>query len=120
MDKDFSGIDLNCYDDVCIVHLNQIICIKGNKPEKLDFLPMPVPFLLTVKYEDGQPYYSVFQEQNNDFSFICSGEKITTSDDGSIFLCDTKEDENGAQTSHIYKLELNEKGLYYRVELFTV
>ncbi|MBQ8870280.1 MAG: hypothetical protein IJ019_02765 [Alphaproteobacteria bacterium] len=86
----FDGIDMSAYDDVCIMHLNQIICIKGNKPENLKFIPMPVPFVIAVKYDCGQPYYSIFQMQRDNFRLIGSGEKITTSDDGSIFLCDTK------------------------------
>ena len=118
--EEFVGIDLSAYDDVCIMHLNQIICIKGNKPENLRFVPMPTPFVLAIKYENRQPYYSVFQMQRDNFRLIGSGEKITTSDDGAIFLCDTKTLENGEEESHIYQLVLNEEGLYYKVELFKV
>ena len=118
--NNFDGIDTNAYDDVCIIHLNQVINIKGKKPENLDFIPVPVPFVLAVRYNSGQPYYSIFQMQNEHFIFIGSGEQITTTGDGSIFLCDTKELENGDEKSIIYKLELNEIGFYYKVELFKV
>ena len=118
--NNFDGIDTNAYDDVCIIHQNQVICVKGNKPENCSFSSVPVSFVLAVRYNSGKPYYSVFQMQYDKFIFIGGGERITSTDDGAIFLCDTKTLENGEEESHIYQLVLNEEGFYYKVELFKV
>jgi len=75
--NNFDGIDTNAYDDVCIIHQNQVICVKGNKPENCSFSSVPVSFVLAVRYNSGKPYYSVFQMQYDKFIFIGGGERIT-------------------------------------------
>ena len=106
------GVDTNAYDEISIMHLGQTICVKGKTPENLNFGNMPTPFVLAVKYECGKPYYSVFQMQNDRFILIGSGDTISTTEDGTIFLRDVKDDE-----TIIYQLVMNEKCWYYKQEV---
>ena len=118
MRNTFKGIDTSKYDSVIAMHLNKVDCIKGNLPEIVKtFFPMPVPFVLALKHENHATHYTLFQMETDEYTCLCSGEKIATKDDGSIYVWEEKINEFGQKDVKIYLLSLDDEAFYVKTEL---
>ncbi len=116
--KTINGVDMTLFDSVVIMYLTQTNCIKGDIPEITKFFyPMPVPIVLAVKYNNGIPRYSLYQMEADTFNHLGDGDKISTKDDGTIYLLETVTNENNVQETKVYMLELDHEAYYVKYEL---